>query len=186
MTKKICVNFFVLRSKHTGFVRIRRKRILLLKIFSFVGMPPQKILDNSKRARNFISSKGHPRYCTATVLGDSTVVLSGGRSRRGKMRGPPASRSWTTALKGCTDEAFIDFLKRCLDWDADSRLTPPLALKHTWLRKKMLPQPPDSSSVTPSSQKSIRHPSTYHGTTTNMTNSDGVSASSRAIKLPLI
>lgn len=149
-------------------------------------MPPQKILDGSKRARNFISSKGHPRYCTATVLTDGSVVLSGGRSRRGKMRGPPASRTWTTALKGCTDEAFIDFLKRCLDWDPDTRLTPPLALKHTWLRKKTLPMPPDSSSVTPSSQKSSRLPSTYHGTTTSTLNSDATSTSSRAIKLPLI
>ena len=48
--------------------------------------------DSSKRAKNFISSKGYPRYCTATTLPDGTTVLNGGRSRRGKPRGPPGSR----------------------------------------------------------------------------------------------
>ena len=56
---------------------------------------------------------------------DGQVVLSGGRSKRGKLRGPPGSRDWKTALKGCADEAFIDFLQRCLAWDPDERMTPP-------------------------------------------------------------
>lgn len=93
-------------------------------------MPPNKVLENAKRARTFISSKviafhccfigafvekiliiflcfsyvivvlqGYPRYCTASVMPDGSVVLSGARSKRGKMRGPPGSRSWNTALK---------------------------------------------------------------------------------------
>ena len=47
---------------------------------------------------NFIA--GYPRYCTATTLPDGTTVLNGGRSRRGKPRGPPGSRELQTALKG--------------------------------------------------------------------------------------
>ena len=43
---------------------------------------------------------GYPRYCTATTLPDGTTVLNGGRSRRGKPRGPPGSRELQTALKG--------------------------------------------------------------------------------------
>ena len=46
------------------------------------------------------SSVGYPRYCTATTLPDGTTVLNGGRSRRGKPRGPPGSRELQTALKG--------------------------------------------------------------------------------------
>lgn len=54
----------------------------------------------------------YPRYCTATTLQDGSVFLSGGRSRRGKLRGPPGSRDLSTALKGCQDQLFIDFIKR--------------------------------------------------------------------------
>jgi serine/threonine protein kinase len=39
------------------------------------------------------------------------------------------------------DELFIDFLRRCLDWDPDARMTPQQALKHSWLRRR-LPRPP--------------------------------------------
>lgn len=39
-------------------------------IIELCGMPPQRVLDQSKRARNFISSKGYPRYCTLVTLPD--------------------------------------------------------------------------------------------------------------------
>ncbi|UJR28416.1 hypothetical protein I4U23_009656 [Adineta vaga] len=110
-------------------------------IIEVMGMPSQKVLDASKRARNFISSKGHPRYCTVTTLPDGTNVLQGGRSKRGKQRGPPGSRDWSQALKNCDDPLFIDFLKRCLEWDPQTRLTPAQALRHSWLRRR-LPKPP--------------------------------------------
>ncbi|PRD22813.1 UNVERIFIED_CONTAM: Dual specificity tyrosine-phosphorylation-regulated kinase 2 [Trichonephila clavipes] len=113
-------------------------------IVELIGMPPQKLLDQSKRAKTFISSKGHPRYCTSTTLPDGTTVLNGGRSRRGKMRGPPGSRDWSTALKNCDDVLFIDFLKGCLEWDPALRLTPPAALRHAWLRRR-LPKAPDNN-----------------------------------------
>ena len=48
-------------------------------IIEVIGMPSQKVLDASKRARNFVSSKGHPRYCTVTTLPDGTSVLQGGK-----------------------------------------------------------------------------------------------------------
>ncbi|XP_061418950.1 dual specificity tyrosine-phosphorylation-regulated kinase 2-like isoform X1 [Lethenteron reissneri] len=102
------------------------------------GSPPARLLEQSKRARQFFSSLGHPRYCTITTLPGGSVVLNGGRTRRGKMRGPPSSRDWTTALKGCDDHLFIDFLKKCLDWDPATRLTPSQALKHPWLRRRPL------------------------------------------------
>lgn len=112
-------------------------------IVELIGMPPPKLLDQSKRAKTFISSKGHPRYCTSTTLPDGTTVLNGGRSRRGKMRGPPGSREWATALKSCDDLLFIDFLKGCLEWDPALRLTPPAALRHAWLRRR-LPKAPEN------------------------------------------
>ena len=113
----------------------------LATIIEVLGMPPQKLLEQSKRARNFISSKGYPRYCTVTTGNDNQVQLSGGRSRRGKYRGPPGSKEIITALKGCDDPLFLDFMKRCLEWDPNIRITPPQALRHAWLRRR-LPKPP--------------------------------------------
>lgn len=118
-------------------------------IIELLGMPPQKLLDQSKRAKNFISSKGYPRYCTASSLADGTTVLNGGRSRRGKPRGPPGSRELQTALKGCDDQLFLDFIRRCLEWDPATRMTPTAALRHAWLRRR-LPRPPLETGESPS------------------------------------
>ena len=112
-------------------------------IIELLSMPPQKLLDNSKRARNFISSKGYPRYCTVSTLPDGSSFLTGGQSRHGKPRGPPSSKEIVVALKGCDDPMFLDFMKRCLEWDPSMRMTPPQALHHPWLRRR-LPKPPAS------------------------------------------
>ena len=76
-----------------------------------------------------ISKTPFVRYCTATTLPDGTTVLNGGRSRRGKPRGPPGSRELQTALKGCDDPLFLDFIRRCLEWDPNTRMTPNAALR---------------------------------------------------------
>ncbi|XP_061124503.1 dual specificity tyrosine-phosphorylation-regulated kinase 2 isoform X1 [Syngnathus typhle] len=110
-------------------------------IIELLGMPGQKLLDASKRAKNFVSSKGYPRYCAVSALPDGTAALNGGRSRRGKLRGPPRSKDWSVALKGCDDALFLDFLKQCLEWDPAVRMTPSQALRHPWLRRR-LPKPP--------------------------------------------
>lgn len=125
-------------------------------IIELLGMPPQKLLDSSKRARNFISSKGYPRYCTVVTMPDGSTVLQGGRSRRGKPRGLPSSKDWVTALKGCDEPLFIDFLKRCLDWDPATRMTPPQALRHSWIRRR-LPKPPSENPPSRRSSASYRH-----------------------------
>ncbi|CAL8339637.1 unnamed protein product [Merluccius merluccius] len=109
-------------------------------VMELLGMPPQKVLEQAKRAKNFINSKGHPRYCGANTLPTGATVLTGSRSRRGKMRGPPGSKEWSAALKGCEDPTFTDFIKKCLDWDPSTRLTPSQALRHPWLYRR-LPKP---------------------------------------------
>ncbi|XP_029969493.1 dual specificity tyrosine-phosphorylation-regulated kinase 2 [Salarias fasciatus] len=125
-------------------------------IMELLGMPAQKLLDASKRAKNFVSSKGYPRYCAVTTQPDGSVALGAGRSRRGKVRGPPASKEWSAALKGCDDPLFLDFLKQCLEWDPALRMTPSQALRHPWLRRR-LPKPPTGTAAgdktTPSSKR---------------------------------
>nr|XP_045620528.1 dual specificity tyrosine-phosphorylation-regulated kinase 2-like [Procambarus clarkii] len=134
-------------------------------IIELLGMPPPKLLEQSKRAKNFITSKGYPRYCVTRTLPDGSTILHGGQSRRGKPRGPPGSKSLQTALKGCNDPLFLDFIQRCLDWDPATRMTPSQALRHGWLRRR-LPKPPSEKSDspastlrTPSSSSSSRTPS---------------------------
>lgn len=110
-------------------------------MMEILGMPPQKMLDGCKRTRTFFSSKGHPRYCTASLNPDGSVTYGSGRSRRGKYRGPPKSKELSRALRGCEDPLFLDFLLRCLEWDPAMRMTPPQALRHGWLRRR-LPRAP--------------------------------------------
>lgn len=110
-----------------------------------LGMPPQKLLDNSKRTRMFFSSKGHPRYCTVSQNPDGSISYSGSRSRRGKYRGPPNSKELSRALRGCDDQLFLDFLQRCLEWDPTARMTPPQALRHGWLRRRLPKAPIDTT-----------------------------------------
>ena len=43
---------------------------------------------------------------------DGTIVLAGARSKRGKMRGPPGSRNWNTALK-----SMVSILKIAYFWN---------------------------------------------------------------------
>ncbi|XP_038605509.1 dual specificity tyrosine-phosphorylation-regulated kinase 3, partial [Tachyglossus aculeatus] len=104
-------------------------------MMELLGMPPAKLLEQSKRAKYFVTSKGLPRYCSVTTQEDGRTVLVGGRSRRGKKRGPPGSRDWLAALKGCDDFLFVEFLKRCLQWEPSARLTPAQALRHPWISK---------------------------------------------------
>ncbi|KAL3048645.1 hypothetical protein OYC64_007238 [Pagothenia borchgrevinki] len=151
-------------------------------IMELLGMPAQKLLDASKRAKNFVSSKGFPRYCTVTTLPDGTTVLNAGRSRRGKVRGTPGSKEFSTALKGCDDPLFLDFLKQCLEWDPALRMTPSQALRHPWLRRR-LPKPPTTTTTgisdkTPVGKSAITSISKLATTTTSST-TVSVSSSSK-------
>ncbi|KAI1892448.1 hypothetical protein AGOR_G00133470 [Albula goreensis] len=132
-------------------------------MMEILGVPPQKLLEQSKRAKNFISSKGHPRYCTATTLANGAVVLTGGRSRRGKTRGPPGSKEWSTALKGCEDAAFIEFLRKCLEWEPPMRMTPSQALRHPWLSRRAAKPTPTLVDKSQAPRRTVEHSTSFPG-----------------------
>lgn len=150
-------------------------------IIEMLGMPPQRLLQNSKRSRQFISSKGYPKYCTATAMPDGTTVLSGGLSRRGKLRGPPGSHDLERALKGCDDVLFLDFLRRCLVWEPECRMTPNKALRHPWLRRR-LPRPPGDKNDTLPAVTSAQ-PTTTGGGPALRTSASGSRSSSKTNSL---
>ncbi|XP_071438709.1 dual specificity tyrosine-phosphorylation-regulated kinase 2-like [Hetaerina americana] len=123
-------------------------------IIELIGMPPAKVMESCKRSKIFISSKGYPRYCSASTREDGSIVLSAGLTRRGKTRGVPGSKDLQNALKNCSDPFFVDFIRRCLEWDPEKRLTPAAALKHSWLRRR-LPRTPADSSAAPTASAAV-------------------------------
>ncbi|XP_027200964.2 dual specificity tyrosine-phosphorylation-regulated kinase 2-like [Dermatophagoides pteronyssinus] len=146
-------------------------------IIELLGMPPQKLIDVSKRAKIFFNSKGYPRYCYTKVLSDGSVLIEGSRTPRGKMRGPPGTKSWSVALKGCEDECFVDFIKKCLDWDPHTRMTPYAALRHSWLTRRRLPRLPQNGGENAANSVSETSP-VHHHSSLQINQINGTSAAS--------
>lgn len=85
-------------------------------IMEVFGPPEKHLIEKSSRKKLFFDSLGKPRL----------TVSSKGRRRR------PSSKDLRQALK-CDDEAFLDFITRCLRWDPARRISPHDALKHEFL-----------------------------------------------------
>ncbi|KAF9882327.1 dual specificity protein kinase pom1 [Colletotrichum karsti] len=105
-------------------------------IMEVFGPPEKHLIEKSTRKKLFFDSMGKPRL----------TVSSKGRRRR------PSSKTLQQVLK-CDDEAFIDFLSRCLRWDPDRRLKPEEAIHHEFISgKKMgapLPRIPTTRDASP-------------------------------------
>jgi dual specificity tyrosine-phosphorylation-regulated kinase 2/3/4 len=87
-------------------------------IMEVFGPPEKHLIDKSTRKKLFFDSLGKPRL----------TVSSKGRRRR------PSSKDLKQALK-CDDEAFLDFIARCLRWDPARRITPKDALNHEFITR---------------------------------------------------
>lgn len=85
-------------------------------IMEVFGPPEKHLIEKSTRKKLFFDSMGKPRL----------TVSSKGRRRR------PSSKDLRQALK-CDDEAFLDFVARCLRWDPARRLTPQDAMNHEFI-----------------------------------------------------
>lgn len=71
--------------------------------------------------------------------------------------------------KKMIDPLFLDFITQCLEWDPERRITPAMALRHSWLRRR-LPRPPAaehqhySQESTPTSLRVKLSESNHHQT----------------------
>ncbi|KAI5811390.1 hypothetical protein DFH27DRAFT_474673, partial [Peziza echinospora] len=88
-------------------------------IMEVFGPPEKHLIEKSTRKKLFFDSFGKPRV----------IVSSKGRRRR------PSSKTLSQALK-CDDEAFLDFIARCLRWDPEKRLKPDEAAHHDFITGK--------------------------------------------------
>lgn len=95
-------------------------------IMEIFGPPEKHLIEKSSRKKLFFDSMGKPRVTVSTK----------GRRRR------PSSKTLQQALK-CDDEAFLDFIARCLRWDPDRRLKPDEAMLHEFVTgiRKSRPRP---------------------------------------------
>lgn len=106
-------------------------------IMEIFGPPEKHLIEKSSRKKLFFDSLGKPRVTVSTK----------GRRRR------PSSKTLQQALK-CDDEAFLDFITRCLRWDPDRRMKPDEALQHefvTGVKRSVRPRPPINSNSSLSS-----------------------------------
>jgi dual specificity tyrosine-phosphorylation-regulated kinase 2/3/4 len=102
-------------------------------IMEVFGPPEKHLIEKSTRRKLFFDSLGKPRI----------TVSSKGRRRR------PSSKELRQVLK-CDDEAFLDFISRCLRWDPQRRLTPSEALRHEFMTgHRMAPKPRPFGSQSP-------------------------------------
>ncbi|XP_070535011.1 dual specificity tyrosine-phosphorylation-regulated kinase 4-like isoform X2 [Ptychodera flava] len=85
-------------------------------IMEIIGMPPSSLIDDAQRRRLFFDSRGNPRC----------ITNSKGKKRR------PNSKDLSQAIR-TSDPHFVDFVRRCLEWDPSKRMTPDEALQHDWI-----------------------------------------------------
>ncbi|KAF1965945.1 hypothetical protein BU23DRAFT_560640 [Bimuria novae-zelandiae CBS 107.79] len=85
-------------------------------IMEIFGPPEKHLIEKSSRKKLFFDSMGKPRVTVSTK----------GRRRR------PSSKTLQQALK-CEDEAFLDFIARCLRWDPERRMKPDEAMLHEFI-----------------------------------------------------
>ena len=102
-------------------------------IMEVFGPPEKHLIEKSTRKKLFFDSLGKPRV----------TVSSKGKRRR------PSSKSLQQALK-CEDEAFLDFITRCLRWDPDRRLRPDEAIIHEFINGRSGKPPPNRPRTAPS------------------------------------
>lgn len=94
-------------------------------IMEIFGPPDRHLVDRCTRKKLFFDSVGKPRV----------TVSSKGRRRR------PSSKTLSQALKS-EDEAFLDFITRCLRWDPERRMKPNEAVTHPFITNQPFHQRP--------------------------------------------
>lgn len=114
-------------------------------IMEIFGPPEKHLIEKSSRKKLFFDSMGKPRI----------TVSSKGRRRR------PSSKTIQQALK-CDDDAFLDFISRCLRWDPDRRLKPEEAIHHEFITgaKRNLRARPATNGVTTNASSPMKRVNT--------------------------
>ena len=114
-------------------------------IMEVFGPPEKHLIEKSTRRKLFFDSLGKPRL----------TVSSKGRRRR------PSSKTLQQVLK-CDDEAFLDFLTKCLRWDPDRRMKPDEAVRHEFLTGQKSSMPVAPPRMVPRNESPIKRHNTIN------------------------
>ena len=93
----------------------------LALIMEVCGVPPKAVLMQGSRTKLFFAE-------------ESKSIVSGNSKGVQRVAG---SKTLEQCLK-CEDKLFVDFLKGCLDWNKETRLTPIEGLQHPWTMEGMV------------------------------------------------
>ncbi|CDW76667.1 serine threonine protein kinase [Stylonychia lemnae] len=115
----------ILAELHTGFPLFPGENEMeqLAFIMEIKGVPPDYILDISSRKKLFFDSEDQP------------IIVA---NSRGKKRRP--NTKTLKAILQTSDNNFLNFIDRCLDWDPFNRMTPLEALHHEWILEGLPPK----------------------------------------------
>ena len=87
-------------------------------IMEVKGLPPESLLQRSKRAKVFFDEEHRPKL----------QWNSSGRIIK--------PNCWTLAnAMGTSDDLFVDFVDKCIEWDVADRMTPYDACEHEWIQE---------------------------------------------------
>ncbi|XP_067915827.1 dual specificity tyrosine-phosphorylation-regulated kinase 4 [Heterodontus francisci] len=111
-------------------------------IMEVFGIPPAEIVQTSQRKCLFFDSKGFPKNVT---------------NSKGKKRSPN-SKKLASILK-TNDNLFLDFLKGCLMWNPEHRLTPDEAMEHRWIQESRTQKSRLRMKVMPATESNNKHAS---------------------------
>ncbi|CDJ35773.1 Dual specificity tyrosine-phosphorylation-regulated kinase 3, related [Eimeria mitis] len=105
----------------------------LQTIASLLGFPPTDLILRSPRSAVFFEKNAEGGFSFLKA-----------RSSRQNRETPNSCGSHCRTRLECAlspaESSFVDFLKGCLRWDADDRLTPREALQHPWLKELRAPR----------------------------------------------
>lgn len=87
-------------------------------IMELRGVPPLSVLALAPRRKNFFDNNYKP------ILVENS---------RGKIRTP--GKKNLKDLMNWEDEAFVDFISKCIEWKVEDRMTPENAQQHEWIRE---------------------------------------------------
>jgi serine/threonine protein kinase len=95
-------------------------------VMEIFGVPTPDVLDQGTRKRHFFDSHGNPRI----------ISNSKGKKKR------PSTKSLINTVP-TNDAAFLDFIRKCLNWNPRERMSAEDGLKHPWITS-LFNRPPNS------------------------------------------
>lgn len=113
----------ILAELHTGYPLFpgESEAEQILCMMEVLGLPPKSLMKQATRSSKFFEQDGSPKI----------IVNSRGKKR------VPCSKNIEHILKGA-EGGFLDIVKRCLEWDPNTRISAEEILQHEWMKENRL------------------------------------------------